>query len=119
MCSRVPETKASESDADDEPGRKEDPPRRGARLAGEMEDDPEAAGTDQEEAAGAEPPSAQLELAILNGLTFRPSRRSVICLRGPGPRFTSRGRRSGGADHPGVETKGVPGHGVPPGWTRG
>ena len=30
--------------------------------------DPEAAGTDQEEAAGAEPPSAQLELAILNGL---------------------------------------------------
>ena len=27
--------------------------------------------------------------------TFRPSRRSVICLRGPGPRFTSRGRRSG------------------------
>ena len=68
VCSRVPETEASESDADDEPGRKEDPPRRGARLAGEMEDDPEAAGTDQEEAAGAEPPSAQLELAILNGL---------------------------------------------------
>ena len=33
-----------------------------------MEDDPEAAGTDQEEAGGAEPPSAQLELAILNGL---------------------------------------------------
>ena len=27
--------------------------------------------------------------------TFRPSRRSVICLREPGPRFTSRGRRSG------------------------
>ena len=24
-----------------------------------------------------------------------------------------------GADHPGVETKGVPGHGIPPGWTRG
>ena len=68
VCSRVLETEASESDADDEPGRKEDPPRRGARLAGEMEDDPEAAGTDQEEAAGAEPPSAQLELAILNGL---------------------------------------------------
>ena len=68
LCSRVPETEASESDADDEPGQKEDPPRRGARLAGEMEDDPEAAGTDQEEAGGAEPPSAQLELAILNGL---------------------------------------------------
>ena len=68
VCSRVPETEASESDADDEPGQKEDPPRRGARLAGEMEDDPEAAGTDQEEAGGAEPPSAQLELAILNGL---------------------------------------------------
>ena len=49
-------------------GQKEDPPHRGARLAGEMEDDPEAAGTDQEEAGGAEPPSAQLELAILNGL---------------------------------------------------
>ena len=27
--------------------------------------------------------------------TFRPSRHSVICLREPGPRFTSRGRRSG------------------------
>ena len=30
VCSRVPETEASESDADDEPGQKEDPPRRGA-----------------------------------------------------------------------------------------
>ena len=68
VCSRVPETESSESDAGDEPGQKEDPPHRGARLAGEMEDDPEAAGTDQEEAGGAEPPSAQLELAILNGL---------------------------------------------------
>ena len=27
--------------------------------------------------------------------TFRPSQRSVICLREPGPRFTSRGHRSG------------------------
>ena len=68
VCSRVPETESSESDAGDEPGQKEDPPHRGARLAGEMEEDPEAAGTDQEEAGGAEPPSAQLELAILNGL---------------------------------------------------
>ena len=33
-----------------------------------MEEDPEAAEIDQEEAGGAEPPSAQLELAILNGL---------------------------------------------------
>ena len=32
--------------------------------------------------------------------TFRPSRRSVICLRGPGPRFTSRGRRSGWSEPP-------------------
>ena len=68
MCSRVPETESSESDASDEPGQKEDPPHRGARLAGEMKEDPEATGTDQEEAGGAEPPSAQLELAILNGL---------------------------------------------------
>ena len=68
MCSRVPETESSESDASDEPGPKEDPPHRGARLAVQMEEDPEAAGTDQEEAGGAEPPSAQLELAILNGL---------------------------------------------------
>ena len=68
VCSRMPETESSESDASDEPGQKEDPPHRGARLAGEMEEDPEAAGTDQEEAGGAEPPSAQLELAILNGL---------------------------------------------------
>ena len=66
MCSRVPETESSESDASNEPGQKEDPPHRGARLAGEMEEDPEAAGTDQEEAGGVEPPSAQLELAILN-----------------------------------------------------
>ena len=68
VCSRVPETESSESDASDEPGPREDPPHRGARLAVEMEEDPEAAGTDQEEAGGAEPPSAQLELAILNGL---------------------------------------------------
>ena len=66
VCSRLPETESSESDAGDKPGQKEDPPHRGARLAGEMEEDPEAAGTDQEEAGGAEPPSAQLELAILN-----------------------------------------------------
>ena len=32
--------------------------------------------------------------------TFRPSRRSVICLRWPGPRFTSRGRRSGWSEPP-------------------
>ena len=61
VCSRVPETESSESDASDEPGPKEDPPHRGARLAVEMEED-------QEEAGGAEPPSAQLELAIHNGL---------------------------------------------------
>ena len=68
VCSRVPETESSESDASDEPGPKEDPPHRGARPAVEMEEDPEAAEIDQEEAGGAEPPSAQLELAILNGL---------------------------------------------------
>ena len=68
VCSRVPETESSESDASDEPGPKEDPPHRGARPALEMEGDPEAAELDQEEAGGAEPPSAQLELAILNVL---------------------------------------------------
>ena len=40
----------------------------GARPASDLEGDPEAAELDQEEAGGAEPPSAQLELAILNGL---------------------------------------------------
>ena len=50
VCSRVPETESSESDASDEPGQKEDPPHRGARLAMEMEEDPEAAGTDQKKA---------------------------------------------------------------------
>ena len=37
VCSRVPETESSESDAGDEPGQKEDPPHRGARLAGERD----------------------------------------------------------------------------------
>ena len=64
VCSRVPETESSESDASDEPGPKEDPPHCGARPAVEMEEDPEAADIDQEEAGGAEPPSAQLELDI-------------------------------------------------------
>ena len=68
VCSRVPETESSESDASNEPGPKEDPPHLGARPALDMEGDPEAAEPDQEEAGGAEPPSAQLELAILNGL---------------------------------------------------
>ena len=108
VCSRVPETEASESDADDEPGRKEDPPRRGARLAGEMEDDPEAAGTDQEEAAGAEPPSAQLELAILNGLDIS----SLPALRdlSTGARTTVhiRGRRSGWSGPPRSGDEGRP-----------
>ena len=64
----VPETESSESDASDEPGPKEDPPRLGARPTSDLEGDPEAAELDQEEAGGAGPPSAQLELAILNGL---------------------------------------------------
>ena len=40
--------------------------------------------------------------------TFRPSRRSVICLRGPGPRFTSRGRRSGWSGPPRSGDEGRP-----------
>ena len=95
VCSRVPETESSESDAGDEPGQKEDPPHRGARLAGEMEEDPEAAGTDQEEAGGRNHRQHNWSWPSLMDWTFRPSRRSVICLREPGPRFTSRGRRSG------------------------
>ena len=58
----LPETESSESDASDEPGPKEDPSHLGARPASDLEGDPE------EEAGEAEPPSAQLELAILNGL---------------------------------------------------
>ena len=72
VCSRVPETESSESDASDKPGPKEDPPHRGAQPALDMEGDPEAAELDQEEAGGAEPPSAQLELAILNRLDIVP-----------------------------------------------
>ena len=64
----VPETESSESDASNEPGPMEDPPHFGARPVSDLEGDPEAAELDQEEAGGAEPPSAQLELAILNGL---------------------------------------------------
>ena len=73
----VPETESSESDASDEPGPKEDPPHLGARPALDLEGDPEAAELDQEEAGGAEPPSAQLELAILNGLDIS----SLLALR--------------------------------------
>ena len=40
--------------------------------------------------------------------TFRPSRRSVICLRGPGPRFTSRGHRSGWSGPPRSGDEGRP-----------
>ena len=68
MRIHVPVTESSESDGSDEPGPKEDPPHLGARPASDLEGDPEAAELDQEEAGGAEPPSAQLELAILNGL---------------------------------------------------
>ena len=67
MRTHVPETESSESDASDEPGPKEDPPYLRARPASDLEGDQEAAELDQEEAGGAEP-SAQLELAILNGL---------------------------------------------------
>ena len=63
----VPETEESESDASDEPGPKEDPPHVMARPPSDLEGDKEAAEPDQEEVRGAEP-SAQLELAILNGL---------------------------------------------------
>ena len=67
MRTHVPETVSSESDASDEPGPKEDPPHLRARPASDLEGDQEAAELVQEEAGGAEP-SAQLELAILNGL---------------------------------------------------
>ena len=67
MRTHVPETEESESDASDEPGPKEDPPHVMARPPSDLEGDKEAAEPDQEEVRGAEP-SAQLELAILNGL---------------------------------------------------
>ena len=67
MSSHVPDTEESESDASDEPGPKEDPPHLMAQPTWDLEGDQEAAEPDQEEAGGAEP-SAQLELAILNGL---------------------------------------------------
>ena len=100
MCSRVPETESSESDASDEPCPKEDPPHLGARPALDLEGDPEAAELDQEEAGGAEPPSAQLELAILNGLDIS----SLPALRDLSTRassqFTSRGRQSRWSEPP-------------------
>ena len=69
MCAPTcPRPESSESDASDESGPKEDPPHLGARPASDLEGDPEAAELDREEAGGAEPPSGQLELAILNGL---------------------------------------------------
>ena len=67
MRTHVPETEESESNASDEPGPKEDPPHLMARPASDLEGNQEAAELDQEEAGGAES-SAQLELAILNGL---------------------------------------------------
>ena len=95
MRTHVPETESSESDASDEPGPKEDPPHLGARPASDLEVDPEVAELDQEEAGGAEPPSAQLELAILNGLdiTSLPALRDV-------PQSISRGRQSGWSKPP-------------------
>ena len=98
VCSRVPETEASESDADDEPGRKEDPPRRGARLAGEI----------RRKRQGRSHRQHNWSWPSLMDWTFRPSRRSVICLRGPGPRFTSRGRRSGWSGPPRSGDEGRP-----------
>ena len=67
MRTHVPETEESESDASDEPGPKEDQSHLMARPPSDLEGDKEAAKPDQEEVGGAEP-SAQLELAILNGL---------------------------------------------------
>ena len=67
-CPQCGKKVSSESDASDEPGPKEDPPHLGVRPAADLQGDPEAAELDQEKAGGAEPPSAQLELAILNGL---------------------------------------------------
>ena len=92
VCSRVPETEASESDADDEPGQKEDPPRRGARLAGEIR---KRQGPIRRKREGRSHRQHNWSWPSLMDWTFRPSRRSVICLRGPEQRFTSRGRRSG------------------------
>ena len=118
MCTHVPETEESESDASDEPGPKEDPPHLMARPASDLEGDREAAELDQEEAGGAEP-SAQLELAILSGLDISSlpalrdlSTRASTTVHIPWPpvgmeRATPR-----------VETEGVPGDGVPPGRTR-
>ena len=108
VCSRVPETEASESDADDEPGRKEDPPRRVARLAGEMEDDPKRQGPIRRKRQGRSHRQHNWSWPSLMDWTFRPSRRSVICLRGPGPRFTSRGRRSGWSGPPRSGDEGRP-----------
>ena len=67
MRTHVLETEESESDASDEPGPKEDLPHVIAGPPSDLEGDKEAAEPGQEEVRGAEP-SAQLELAILNGL---------------------------------------------------
>ena len=88
VCSRVPETEASESDADDEPGQKEDPQGRWRTIRKRQ-------GPIRRKLEGRNHRQHNWSWPSLMDWTFRPSRRSVICLREPGPRFTSRGCRSG------------------------
>ena len=100
VCSRVPETESSESDASYEPGPKEDPSHLGARPALDLEGDPEAAELDQRRLEGRNHHQLNWSWPSITDWTFRPSRRSVTCLRGPVPRFTSRGRQSGWSEPP-------------------
>ena len=111
MRTHVPETEESESDANDEPGPKEDPPHLMARPPSDLEGDKEAAEPNQEEVGGAEP-SAQLELAILNGLDIS----SLPALRD----LSTRASTTVHIPWPpvGMETESVPDDGVPPGRTQ-
>ena len=118
MRTHVPETESSESDASDEPGLKEDPPHLMARPASDLEGDQEAAELDQEEAGGAEP-SAQLELAIHNGLDISSlpalgdlSTRASTTVHIPWPPVGMEQAT------PEWRQKASPGDGVPPGRTR-
>ena len=108
VCSRVPETEASESDADDEPGQKEDPPVVGRDLQGRWRTIRKRQGPIRRKREGRSHRQHNWSWPSLMDWTFRPSRRSVICLRGPGPRFTSRGRRSGWSEPPRSGDEGRP-----------
>ena len=106
VCSRVPETEASERTTS-QAGRKI---RRavGRDLQGRWRTIRKRRGPIRRKRQGRSHRQHNWSWPSLMDWTFRPSRRSVICLRGPGPRFTSRGRRSGWSGPPRSGDEGRP-----------